>query len=249
MNLPQNIIESLNQFEVIPLRETESLQLFNRIETKYILNVNNLENILSDSNSNYMLVENNKVKMASYLNEYYDTPNFLLYLSHHNGKSHRFKLRRRCYLDNNKFFLELKEKTNIGRTIKKRILLKDNEPQEHEIDELKKNLPSEFQNLDPVIKINYNRITLINKTKPERVTIDLNINAEYNDASFSFNNLVIIEVKQKEVAQTSFTDILKVRKIKKVAISKYCFSVCNLVKGIRTNNFKELNLKINKLML
>lgn len=248
MNSDSNINEILDQFNVISLIETVNLKLLDRIESKYVLNINLLSNILKEVMPHYSIVENNSIKKARYLNVYYDTPSFQLYFLHHNGKGHRYKFRKRCYLDDNKCFLEIKEKTNTGRTLKKRIQLQNNQPSEQELYDLKKYLPKENQLLAPVINIEYNRITLVSKTNPERITIDLNINATHNEKSYSFKKLVIIEVKQKEPINTRFTEILKAHHLRKESFSKYCYSVCNLLEGIKSNNFKELNLKIKKIM-
>lgn len=249
MNQESNINSILNQFETIPLKETEALQLSDRIESKYVFNSSLLLGVLEEAKPNYKIVENNGVKMNSYLSEYYDTPDFQLYISHHNGKLNRYKVRRRCYVNDHVNYLEIKERTNTGRTIKKRFRLKGDEVTAEELANLKSYLPSEFQNLFPVVKIIYNRITLVNKTFSERITIDHNINANYNNKLFSFKNLVIAEIKQKDQENSAFAQILINKGLNKTAFSKYCFAISNLVEGIRTNNFKQTNSIINKLML
>jgi hypothetical protein len=60
---------------------------------------------------------------------------------------------------------------------------------------------------------------------------------------------VIIEVKQeKQNTQTPVYKALKSKKIRTSSFSKYCIGVANLFTGIKTNRFKELNLKIDKLI-
>lgn len=243
-----NIKTIFNQFETISLKETEPVNLTDRIESKYVFNSSLLSSILQDAKSDHKLVENNGIKLNSYLNEYYDTPDFKLYYSHHNGKLNRYKVRRRCYIDDQINYLEIKERLNNGRTVKKRFITKGDEVTKEEFAVLKTFLPNEFQHLQPIIKITYNRITLINKKLNERITIDLNTKANYKNKTFSFNNLVIAEVKQKNQVNSSFIELLKNKGFKKISISKYCFALSNLAEAIRTNNFKQTNSIINKLM-
>jgi hypothetical protein len=63
-----------------------------------------------------------------------------------------------------------------------------------------------------------------------------------------FKNIVVVEVKQeKQNTRTPIYSILKSNRIRTVSFSKYCMGVSNIFTDIKSNKFKELNLKINQL--
>jgi hypothetical protein len=75
------------------------------------------------------------------------------------------------------------------------------------------------------------------------------------DLSFSFgakekkfDKLVVIEIKQEaKRLKTTINRVLKSMSILPTNFSKYCVGISNIVDDIKSNRFKEINLKINKL--
>ena len=60
--------------------------------------------------------------------------------------------------------------------------------------------------------------------------------------------IVVIEVKQEKGKEnTAIYKALKMSRIPIVSFSKYCVGISNLTTSIKTNQFKEINLKINKM--
>jgi hypothetical protein len=94
----------------------------------------------------------------------------------------------------------------------------------------------------------FNRFTLVNKQVPERVTIDTEIIFEADESSKKLEKIVVIEVKQEKGKEnTAIYKALKMSRIPIVSFSKYCVGISNLTTSIKTNQFKEINLKINKM--
>ena len=57
----------------------------------------------------------------------------------------------------------------------------------------------------------------------------------------------IAEVKQNKASASEFTNLMRELRVKQGGMSKYCIGVSNLVGVVKKNNFKEKNIKINKL--
>ena len=94
----------------------------------------------------------------------------------------------------------------------------------------------------------FQRFTLVNTQRSERVTIDLGLKYKTDATTKQFKNVVIVEVKQeKQNTRTPIYSILKSNRIRTVSFSKYCMGVSTVFTDIKSNKFKELNLKINHL--
>ena len=96
--------------------------------------------------------------------------------------------------------------------------------------------------------INFSRITLVHKTKKERLTIDINLTFENEKISGDFKQIVIAEVKQEKMSRSSdFMKIAKEISILPIRLSKYCMTTLQLNPNVKQNRFKEKLLFINKL--
>jgi hypothetical protein len=58
-------------------------------------------------------------------------------------------------------------------------------------------------NLKPVMWNSFHRMTLVNKTENERLTLDFDLTFKWNDKTQNFNNLIIAELKQENVNRNS----------------------------------------------
>lgn len=240
-------VESIiNQFESISLSEMDNVKLLNRTDKKFMLTLQQLENFLQQINKTYRVLEINGIRLNAYRSYYFDTPGFDLYKAHHNKKLNRLKIRFRSYLESGIHFLEIKLKTNKGRTIKKRmdvatpVVISENEEK----------FIRQFYNLNkPLVNslnIDYHRITLVNKEFPERVTVDLNLTFIDEASSRSLKNIAIIEIKQDSLPNSTQAEIaLKSMRIKEGFISKYCLGMAFL-KPVKQNLFKTKIRKIVK---
>ena len=239
----------LSEFNAVSLDELQSVRLMNRMDVKFAFNVIKLIPILRKMNAFYDVLDLNNSKIQSYRSLYYDTPERMFFLDHHNKRVNRNKVRFREYIDSELFFLEIKLKNNKGKTIKKRM----------QVDEISKKLSYTHINyinntignnisLIPQHWINFNRITFVNKGRTERITIDLDLCFSSDTDSGSFDDLVIAEIKQDRSGQSSyFKRLLKKMYISPVGLSKYCMSAIELNPNLKHNRFKRTRLLINKL--
>lgn len=95
----------------------------------------------------------------------------------------------------------------------------------------------------------FDRITLVNFGKTERLTIDCNLkfNNLSNDATASMAPLVVMELKQDGRAYSLLKDVLFDLRIKPFKISKYCIGTCLTRPDVKQNRFKKKLRRIEKL--
>jgi hypothetical protein len=245
----QQLLKILGTFDPISLQEMDSVALLNRIDTKFTFHIDQLPVYLAKVAPHYRILEVKNLRLNKYETLYFDTDDFLLFLQHHNGKLNRYKVRYRCYLDTDLSFFEIKFKNNKDRTLKERIRRVEieetiqNEAEDFLFDRTKMNA----EDLSAKLWVYYSRLTLVNKTSPERLTIDVDLNFKNQNSSSSYPSLVIAEVKQGKACCSPFLNLMKDNHIRKDAISKYCFGVASLHENIKKNNFKYKLLSINKL--
>jgi hypothetical protein len=146
---------------------------------------------------------------------YFDTPALLFYQQHRRDKRSRFKVRKRLYNLTNTAFLEVKEKTNQGRTIKTRASTANNIEgiTIAERGELGTAFDIKNTNLSSVLTVNYNRISLADFSTNQRLTIDTNLNFISGNNSCTINNWAVVEVKP------DLTDRLLPCKLSKIWVS------------------------------
>ena len=120
-NIKDKIMDSLNAMKPISLSEMEDVELLNRFDTKYMIHIDRLIEILALIKNDYRILEVKGVRLNRYNNLYFDTPDYKFYLTHHNKKANRLKIRCRSYVDSNVSFFEVKKKNNKDKTEKSRI--------------------------------------------------------------------------------------------------------------------------------
>ncbi len=227
----------------------DGVELMNRTDTKFVVSLEQLISILQEVKNTYRILEIDGVRFSRYETLYYDTDDFLFYTRHHNGKRNRWKIRKRSYVESSISFLELKFKTNRGRTQKQRTAIPDVSLALNNDEESFIGLRSGLDlNLIPQLKNGFTRITLVEPSLPERITIDLELTFEWNAQIKALKQIVIVEVKQEKRNRLSpFVQALKKKHVREISISKYCIGIAMLVPFVKKNNFKEKLIKLNKL--
>jgi hypothetical protein len=249
MNI-QQINDVINPFEVISLDEMDRVKLMNRIDTKFAFSFNELLTILPELSAHYTILEVDKNKAPFYESLYLDDTNFSFFHDHHKGKSNRFKVRFRKYVDSQLTFLEVKHKTK-GRTDKKRIAV---EQVPNELNTQHTHFVHSIINtnatLHPVMWNSFHRITLVSKLENERLTFDFSIQFKWGENQQAFDNLVIAELKQKCLNRNSaFYALMKQRMCRPYRLSKYCIGSIELYgeSNLKFNRFKKKLLKLKKI--
>jgi len=251
MQSPNSKIKDvLRMYDPISLGEMSDYKLLNRIDTKYICNVELLPNILERSLKEFKIQQINKERSFKYESLYYDTPQLKTYFDHHQGKRIRYKIRFRRYVDTGDVFLEIKKKQSYNRTDKRRseFELTSKISEEH-IDFLKMHIDFPKDGLTPSIWTIFNRLTFAGINHLERVTIDTDVCFKTEDSKEIYlPNLAIIEVKRTKCGEVSpFNSILKDLHIRPFGISKYILGNILLAPNIKHNRFRNKVVTVNKI--
>ncbi|MDP1801899.1 MAG: polyphosphate polymerase domain-containing protein [Bacteroidota bacterium] len=244
------ITDILNKFERVGLEDINSFKLMNRTDTKFTFSSANLVLFLNQLSGHYKVLSINNNLKLSYRTQYYDTLDFSMYFRHHNNALNRYKVRHRTYLESKTGFLEVKLKNNKGRTIKERIVQNalQNKWTEVENKFIADRTTYDPKTLIPSVLVKYTRITLINTTFIEKVTIDIDITFSNENRDHELGNVVIAEVKQAVKARTPALAVLKDLGIKPVSLSKYCLGVNYLYPSLKKNNFKQKLITLRKII-
>ncbi len=239
----------LEKLDSVCLDDVSGIKLMNRIDQKFWFPASKLECLLEQLIPFYDVLEIKGKRMIGYQTMYFDTSDNQMYLHHHNGFRDRYKVRRRKYETSEYGFFEIKRKTNKQRTIKKRI---ETSYQKEAVTEaeyrfLNANSPYTHLNPQPVLFNRFNRISLINKHKSERCTIDVQLRVSNSKEELALENLAIIELKQGSILNSSpLVALLKKLQIQQKGLSKYCTGRALLEPGLKSNCFKERLLFLNK---
>jgi hypothetical protein len=167
-------------------------------------------------------------------------------------------------VDSHLNFIEIKTKNNHGRTSKKRISMSTFNPANpaHDVmflrqsqefiayDEfLRQNLRYDPASLHEQLENCFNRITLVNRDKTERLTIDTSL--KFHNISTGkvkdLDNIVIIELKRDGLVPSPVLDMLSQLRIMPLGFSKYCLGSALTNGDLKTNMLKPRLRKLERL--
>lgn len=256
------ISDILQQFAPISLNEMESVKLMNRIDTKFVMPLSLLPDLLLRAKDDYFVQEIAGKRTGDYDTTYYDTEDLEMYMRHHDRQLVRQKIRVRTYVESKLYFLEVKRKNNKGRTKKKRISLPGTELTAQTTGQGKQKSWSvedfiaaksryRYEQISPRLRTQFTRITLVNKQKTERLTIDTTLcfTNLRSGAEVSAPQLVIVELKRDGNAPSPMIGIMQELRIKPLKISKYCIGTALTTPEVKQNRFKAKIHKLHKLQL
>lgn len=244
--------DELNRLNPVTLDALYSVRLMNRIEIKYVFTTGKLAELVNLLGKHYQVLEISNMRMLPYATTYFDTSDSLFYNQHVRGEFARHKVRYRRYVATDESFLEIKKKTNKGRTIKWRI---ENQPLTGSFDSrasdfIQNYLPVGSAYIKPALKNRFTRITMAGFEPKERITIDFNLSFSDPDTEemISLPHLVIAELKKEAYSDNSlFKSLAKQLSIYPTGFSKYCIGRALLSDTIKKNAIKPKLLLLNKL--
>ncbi len=243
--------ELLTGFAPISLEQMSGVKLMNRTDTKFVTNTEKLNELLQLAQQDYFVQEIEGLRNMEYDTTYFDTMLFDMYNQHQWGHTNRQKLRFRTYVSSNLQFMEVKTKNNHGRTKKKRMEVTDmNVLDEEKLAFLNKHLRYEASTLRPVINNHFSRITLVNRAKTERLTIDssLRFNNLISGQTRDMGPLVIIELKRDGLIFSPVLEMLRQLRIHPHGFSKYCMGSAMTNPELPVNRFKRKLIEIDKIV-
>ena len=249
----------LRRYDPITLDEMSGVKLLNRTDTKFVTNVPTLMRLLEMASDEYYAQDIDGARIASYYTVYFDTDDCAMYHCHEAGHANRQKLRVRSYVDSDLHFLEVKTKNNRGRTKKKRLTLDHFNPEACAQFNVRGSQYQEFLHTwlryDPALlseqlENRFDRITLVNKGKTERLTIDTNLRF-HNIVTGSYcfmDGAVIIELKRDGNVPSPILRMLRDLRIKPHGFSKYCIGSAFTNDALHRNLIKPKMHDIEKII-
>lgn len=227
----------------ITLDEMTGIKLMNRTDTKFLANKTQLMQVLALAKDDYFVQRIADKAITQYRTVYWDSPDYRFYNMHQMGRKPRTKVRVRTYEDSEGLtFLEVKKKDNHGKTKKKRIQVASQEAVfDSGGDEFViKHTNSSLTALHPCLQNHFHRITLVNRGKTERLTIDFDIDYTNFDTGKQANSdqLAIIELKRDGLVFSPIKEILMRLRIKPHGYSKYVIGSHMTNPSLRANMLK-----------
>lgn len=229
----------LDRFAPITLEEMDAVKLMNRVDTKYLTTLDRLSELLDMAQDDYMVQQIGGESNLPYYTMYLDTADRQMYADHHRGKTDRKKVRIRRYDSTRLSFLEIKSKNNKGRTKKRRVTCNADEIGKYR-DFIAEYTPYAPSTLQSCIENRFNRITLVNNSKTERLTIDtcLRFHNLCDGNCAMLADLVIIELKRSNSILSPATMMLNRLHIRPRGFSKYCIGMSITDPLLKQNRFK-----------
>ena len=243
--------ELLSTCAPISLEQMSGVKLMNRTDTKFVTTAERLRLLLQMARNDYYVQEIDGIRNLEYDTTFFDTTAFDMYNQHQWNHTNRQKIRFRTYCISGLQFMEVKTKNNHGRTKKKRIEVTDMdvmEPTKHDF--LDNHLRYKAEKLQPTLNNHFSRVTLVNKAKTERLTIDssLHFNNMVSGIEKDMGNLVIVELKRDGQVYSPVLEMLRQLHIHPHGFSKYCMGSALTNPELSVNRFKRKLIEINKII-
>lgn len=181
MNFEQlNDLAVWRRMPTLDLDRIAAVRLMNRVDTKYLVDERRCMELLELAADQYYVQIIDDCRACRYATLYYDTPQWDMYHMHHNRRLTRQKIRTRTYVETGVTYLEVKNKSNKGRTHKRRMALDRSlfaaaATDTAAADFLRREARYAPEALSPSLATRFVRVTLVNHAMTERLTIDFDL--------------------------------------------------------------------------
>lgn len=252
MTASESIRTLVSELPPITLDEMKSIRLMKRTDTKFVTNIETLARLLKMCHGHYYAQRVADDPVSPYTTLYFDDlDRHEMFSRHQAGHRPRTKVRARTYINGGISFLEIKKKDNHGKTRKKRIQVPSIEAVADERvgeDFLTEQTGYTWTDIRPTVRNFFNRITLVNYEKTERLTIDFDLRFYNYETQLeeSMGRAVIIELKRDGRVPSPILPLLRDLRIHEGGFSKYCIGTVITNPGLRINNFKQKLRDIQK---
>jgi hypothetical protein len=225
-----------------------------RVDTKFVLRDSELFTVLESLENDYRILDVDGTRFTPYRTQYFDTESFALFRRHHVGGSNRYKVRTRTYLNTELSFIEVKRKTKNGATTKLRRQTNafETQLQGEARTFVDAHCPHGAAGMQPSLRNGFDRICLVSSTRPERLTIDLDIVVETSAGSIHLPNIAVAELKQEKLAHgrrdSRFLKEMRRINVRPTGFSKYCIGLLLTQPEIKHNLFNPQLKMLRRLM-
>ena len=229
-----------------------------RLDQKFLIHGDWIPALLNTCREHYHILEVEGLRTSGYSNRFIETNDFDSFHQHARGRNIRFKARIRHYASNARAFLEVKQKTVHGRTVKSRI---ERAPEAGIHEPLTPRevafLAEHYGYPNPQltsVSCTFNRFTLVSNDQSERITFDMDIAYRSTDRLEHLGALVIMEVKQANIERSSpMLNALKEFRFnhtplgRRISLSKYVVGMLLLNPNLPPRAYRSDIQRIRKL--
>jgi hypothetical protein len=242
----------LSQFEPISLEEVDRASLMRRKDNKYIFSFQHLPDLLNMVRVDYRVLEIEGSRTQQYRTLYFDTDGREMYHKHHRGLANRHKVRIRKYGAGDLHFLEVKKKNAKGVTSKKRVQTNgmDQETVMKEEAFLASCSPYAGSAIEPTMENDFHRITLVNQSQTERVTLDfgLQFTSKESGEQMDLPGVAVAEIKyENHLSGSSIHAAMRTFRIRPRRFSKYAIGMAMLHPLLKQNRFRVKVRKVHQI--
>jgi len=223
--LADQVRDHLADFAPVSLGAIGPQASLDRCDTKFLLPQGRLLALLGALRRDYRVLEVGGTRIHRYRTLYFDTAGFDLYRRHQRSSRSALKVRSRQYVDSGRSFFELKRKIGPRRTVKERTETRGivTELTAAEGTFIAARARIDAEGLQPMIWNQFERITLLSKTSPERVTLDVGVHFNIQTGAIRLPGVVVGELKQERLDRTSaFFGHMRSLGSRPTGFSKYC---------------------------
>lgn len=247
----EHIKRLVDTFPPITLAEMANIRLMRRTDTKFVAPIGVLPELLKALAPNYYVQRVEGEAICTYRTTYFDTPQLDCFQAHQKGRAARLKVRVRTYAQGGDSYLEIKRKDNHGKTHKRRTPVSSLRSviDHHEgADFLEAYTGCDFSDFQPALHNEFERITLVNRQKTERLTLDFNLRFRKDNAPTltPMPLTLIIELKREGRAPSPLLPVLRQLRIHPGGFSKYCIATVMADESVRINRFKKKLIRASK---
>ena len=220
--------------------------MLTRLDNKYVVSMDALDALAPAFAAHFDILEIGDKRSFGYRTQYFDTPDMTSFRHHLQGRRNRSKVRTRHYLDADICFVEVKLKSLRKVTVKKRLAhdpaslgrLTDTGLQFVEDSHQERYRRGAHAPYLPVMRMQYDRMTLVARAGGERLTIDRSLRF-WNDAAAEGIDPDMMVIETKSAFGRGIADgILRGAGIHPVgSCSKYCIGLAALGAVPRYNKF------------
>lgn len=237
----------IDQMPAVGLDEVNrGAELQTRTDRKYIVSPPQLDALIAEFGPGCSVLELDGRRRFSYSTTYHDTPDRRLHRDTAHRRPNRFKVRVREYADSGLVMLEVKAKNGRGRTVKQRTDTANFDdaawsPQAELTHQMRRHVDAALDTelsgqLEPALRIDFHRTTLLALSGDARCTIDVGLHAEDPDGNAVDPNVIVIETKSARGAST-IDRLLWANGVRPTRFSKYCTSMAALDSSLPANHW------------
>jgi hypothetical protein len=221
--------------------------LLTRIDRKYVVPVEILERLVLSLDDSWSALEIDGSRLFGYSSVYFDTPDFVTYRAHLQGRRRRFKVRVRRYVDSDDCMLEVKRKGMRGVTVKER----RRHPvwQQTELGDegwafvdgclRGHGDPGLTGPMDAVVVTGNRRTTLACLAGHSRLTIDTDLACGWGSSHAALRPGMVVLESKVEGHASQVDRLLRGFGVRPVPISKYCVGVASLGLDLPSNPWRR----------